>query len=154
MEVDKMEINLSIGTVKTIIKYKNEDEKNVFMQVTKELNMEYNKVIMMLGNIDENILLFYLLLKTEIKLHNVKQNDIEDLLFSILRSIGSFIQSKNNEKIKENLAVINIIKKVELGKKVENSTENNDENVVLIDKLIEDIKDDIRNIEKKILADL
>jgi hypothetical protein len=154
MEIKKTSISLSIGTVKTSIEYKNEEEKNVFLQVARELNLEYNKVVMMLGNIDENILLFYMLLITEFKLRNIKQNNIDELLLFTLKSISNFIQNKNNAndaKVKENLAVINIIKRVELNKKSENVSKKDDESIVMVEEFIENIKNDIRGAEKEIL---
>lgn len=159
-----MQIEVSIGNVKAIIPYNNEKEKDIFLTTSKELNIEFNKITMNIGNIDETILLSFLLFKTGTKLYNIKYKNFDENILLFMKSISKYIQqSKQNEKMndfekirefnktKELLVIINIIKKIELNKKLKELPQENNENIILINNFVEEIKNDIKNLENKIL---
>ncbi len=159
-------MEISIGSVKTKVNYNSENEKTLFENISKELNKEYNKITVNLNcNIDETILLSFLLFETGIKLSNLMDEKMEENMFLFIKSISKYIQQnkisvntgygeKINEieKTKEKLIVANIIKKIELNGKNQKSTENQkNEYLLLIDNFAENIKSDIKNLENKIL---
>ena len=160
------QMEISIGSVKTKVNYNSENEKTLFENISKELNKEYNKITVNLNcNIDETILLSFLLFETGIKLSNLMDEKMEENMFLFIKSISKYIQQnkisvntgygeKINEieKTKEKLIVANIIKKIELNGKNQKSTENQkNEYLLLIDNFAENIKSDIKNLENKIL---
>ncbi len=159
-------MEISIGSAKTKINYNNENEKTLFFNISRELNKEYNKITANLNcNIDEIVLLSFLLFETGMKLNNAVGGKIEDNILLYMKSISKYIQqSKMNinmtseekineiEKIKEKLIIANIIKKIELNNKIQKNTENeNNEYILLINTFTDDIKNDIKNLENKIL---
>ena len=138
----------------------------MFFNISRELNKEYNKITANLNcNIDEIVLLSFLLFETGMKLNNAVGGKIEDNILLYMKSISKYIQqSKMNinmtseekineiEKIKEKLIIANIIKKIELNNKIQKNTENeNNEYILLINTFTDDIKNDIKNLENKIL---
>ncbi len=159
-------MEISIGSVKTKVNYNSENEKTLFENISKELNKEYNKITVNLNcNIDETILLSFLLFETGIKLNNLMDEKMEENMFLFIKSISKYIQQnkisvntgygeKINEieKTKEKLIVANIIKKIELNGKNQKGAENQkNEYLLLIDNFAENIKSDIKNLENKIL---
>lgn len=160
------QMEISIGSVKTKVNYNSENEKTLFENISKELNKEYNKITVNLNcNIDETILLSFLLFETGIKLNNLMDEKMEENMFLFIKSISKYIQQnkisvntgygeKINEieKTKEKLIVANIIKKIELNGKNQKGAENQkNEYLLLIDNFAENIKSDIKNLENKIL---
>ena len=95
-------------------------------------------------------LLVFLLIKTELKLNKISSKNSDDILDNILRSISKWVRA-DNEKIKEFLVLINIIKKIKLDSK---STQDDSEENELMEKMnnfIVDIKGKIEAIEKNIV---
>lgn len=146
-----MQLEISIGTNKSFISYNSETEKESFVSVSRELNKEYNKLLIDCGKIDETILLFFLLIKTEIKLRKIDYKKSDDLLLLVLRSISKYIQDKDTIKTKESLVVINMIRKIELEKKINSNIQEEDQNITLIKNFIQDIRSNIEAIENNIL---
>lgn len=146
-----MQLEISIGTNKSFISYNSEIEKESFVLVSRELNKEYNKLLIDCGKIDETILLFFLLIKTEIKLRKIDYKKSDDLLLLVLRSISKYIQDKDTAKTKESLVVINMIRKIELEKKIKSNILEEDQNITLIKNFIQDIRSNIEAIENNIL---
>lgn len=146
-----MQLEISIGTNKSFISYNSETEKESFILVSRELNKEYNKLLIDCGKIDETILLFFLLIKTEIKLRKIDYKKSDDLLLLVLRSISKYIQDKDTAKTKESLVVINMIRKIELEKKIKSNILEEDQNITLIKNFIQDIRSNIEAIENNIL---
>ncbi|MDR1494985.1 MAG: hypothetical protein LBI29_03045 [Rickettsiales bacterium] len=147
-------VELSIGTIKASLGYNSESERELILKTARELNIEYNKLIISCGNVDENILLFFLLIKTEIKLQKIDSRNVDEALFNVLKSIGGYIHEKNSTKIKESLVAISIIKKIELNNRynVDESGKNHEnEALLLVNSFIEEIKGNIRTIENNIL---
>ncbi|MDR2077367.1 MAG: hypothetical protein LBP39_00165 [Rickettsiales bacterium] len=144
-------IELSIGTNRAFIEYHSELEKELFQKTARELNIEYNKLTINCGKIDENILLFFLLMKIEIKLQKISYHNVDDMLPAVFKSIGKYVQEKNGEKIKEALMVIGIIKKMELNKMSDKSGEDDDRVLAMIKKFSDEIKDGVTAIENNIL---
>ncbi|MDR2777653.1 MAG: hypothetical protein LBB24_02705 [Rickettsiales bacterium] len=107
-------VELSVGTVKASLGYSDDSERELILKTARELNTECNRLIMSCGNVDETILLFFLLMKTEIKLQKINYRNVDDMLFGILKSIGNYVHEKNSTKIKESLVAIGIIRKIEL----------------------------------------
>lgn len=162
------EMDISIGNAKTRIKYDNEEQKNLFSSIARELNIEYNKITVNLNcNIDEIVLLSFLLFKTGMKLCGLLNEKAENDAFLFIKSISKYIQqSRMNinmtdgekilelEKTKEKLIAANIIKKIELNSKKSKNSESNadDEYISLISNFTEEIKSNIKNLENKILS--
>lgn len=146
-----MQLEISIGTNKSFINYNSEAEKESFVLVSRELNKEYNRLLIDCGKIDETILLFFLLIKTEIKLRKIDYKKSDDLLFLILRSISKYIQDKDIAKTKESLVVINMIRRIELEKKFNINIQEEDQNITLLKNFIQDIRSNIEAIENNIL---
>lgn len=159
-----MQVEVSIGNIKTKISYNNEEGLNVINNVVKELNGEYNKIISYtFGKADEIVLLSFLLFETGMKLYNSTKKTQEDNVCLFLKSINKYIQNNANEKMseknrlyeiektKEMLVVANIIKKIELvGKNSDSSSEYN-EFSSLINTFTKDIKTYIEDIKNDIL---
>lgn len=162
------EMDISIGNAKTRIKYDNEEQKNLFSSIARELNIEYNKITVNLNcNIDEIVLLSFLLFKTGMKLCGLLNEKAENDAFLFIKSISKYIQqSRMNinmtdgekilelEKTKEKLIAANIIKKIELNSKKSKNLESNADNecISLISNFTEEIKSNIKNLENKILS--
>lgn len=144
------QIELSIGTNTAFVDYNDESEKENLISASKELNKEYNKLVINLGRIDEIILLVFLLIKTELKLSKVSNQNSDDVLDNLLRSISKWVRT-DNEKIKEFLVLINIIKRIKLdAKPIQDNSEEN-ELIEKINNFITDIRGKIEAIEKNIV---
>ncbi len=143
-------IELSIGTNTAFVNYNDEKEKENLILVSKELNKEYNKLVINIGRVDETILLIFLLIKTESKINKINYKNSDEVFDNVLKSIGKWINSEN-EKIKEFLVLINIIRKIELERKT--LLDSNDEDLVIkyLNNFTQDIKAKIETIEKNIL---
>lgn len=143
-------IELSIGTNTAFVNYNDEKEKENLILVSKELNKEYNKLVINIGRVDETILLIFLLIKTESKINKINYKNSDEVFDNVLKSIGKWINSEN-EKIKEFLVLINIIRKRDLERKT--LLDSNDEDIVIkyLNNFIQDIKAKIETIEKNIL---
>lgn len=143
-------IELSIGTNTAFVNYNDEKEKENLILVSKELNKEYNKLVINIGRVDETILLIFLLIKTESKINKINYKNSDEVFDNVLKSIGKWINSEN-EKIKEFLVLINIIRKIDLERKT--LLDSNDEDIVIkyLNNFIQDIKAKIETIEKNIL---
>lgn len=144
------QIELSIGTNTAFVNYNDENEKENLISASKELNKEYNKLIINLGRIDETVLLVFLLIKTELKLNKINHKNSDEILDNILKSISKWISS-DNKKIKDFLVLINIIKKIELDNKLILDNQEEDEFTKYLNNFIKDIKGKIETIEKNIL---
>ncbi|MDR1498675.1 MAG: hypothetical protein LBS34_00100 [Rickettsiales bacterium] len=144
-----MKLEASVGPIKTEFDCRDEAEMNECSQAANELNIEYNKTILHLGNVDEIVILSFILFKTGIKLHKIKYSNVDEGLFLFLKSVGGFLNSKSPEQIKKILVLINIVKKVELNKKLKNP--DNEDDSVLIDRFVDDIRKKIESIENNIL---
>lgn len=144
------QIELSIGTNTAFVDYNDESEKENLISASKELNKEYNKLVISLGRIDETILLVFLLIKTELKLNKISGKNSDEVLDNILRSISKWVRT-DNEKIKEFLVLINIIRKIKLDSKPIQDNSEEDEFVEKINSFIMDIKGKIEAIEKNIV---
>ena len=143
-------IELSIGTNTAFVNYNDEKEKENLILVSKELNKEYNKLVINIGRVDETILLIFLLIKTESKINKINYKNSDEVFDNVLKSIGKWINSEN-EKIKVFLVLINIIRKIELERKT--LLDSNDEDLVIkyLNNFTQDIKAKIETIEKNIL---
>ena len=143
-------IELSIGTNTAFVNYNDEKEKENLILASKELNKEYNKLVINIGRVDETILLIFLLIKTESKINKINYKNSDEVFDNVLKSIGKWINSEN-EKIKEFLVLINIIRKIELERKT--LLDSNDEDLVIkyLNNFTQDIKAKIETIEKNIL---
>ena len=144
------QIELIIGTNTAFVDYNDEDEKENLISASKELNKEYNKLVINLGRIDETILLVFLLIKTELKLNKISSKNSDDILDNILRSISKWIRT-DNEKIREFLVLINIIKKIKLDSGSAQGDSEEDEVIEKMNNFIMDIKGKIEAIEKNIV---
>ena len=144
------QIELSIGTNTAFVDYNDENEKENLISASKELNKEYNKLVINLGRIDETILLVFLLIKTELKLNKVNNRNSDELLDNLLRSISKWIRT-DNEKIKEFLVLINIIKKINLDNKPTQDDSEENELMERINSFVTDVKGKIEAIEKNIV---
>ena len=89
------QVELSIGTNTAFVDYNDENEKENLISASKELNKEYNKLVINLGRIDETILLVFLLIKTELKLNKVNNRNSDELLDNLLRSISKWTRTDN-----------------------------------------------------------
>lgn len=142
------ELDVSIGITKAKIPYNNEEEKLLIEKITKELNIEYNKIIAECNRIDEKILLFYLLFKTQAKFFQFK--NIDDYFHGIFISLHTFLNEKNKNSQNEILVVLNIYKKIELNRKNINIPDNNfsgfDEQV--IKDFILNLQNDVKSLEE------
>ena len=143
-------IELSIGTNTAFVNYNDEKETENLILVSKELNKEYNKLVINIGRVDETILLIFLLIKTESKINKINYKNSDEVFDNVLKSIGKWINSEN-EKIKEFLVLINIIRKIELERKT--LLDSNDEDLVIkyLNNFTQDMKAKIETIEKNIL---
>lgn len=144
------QIELSIGTNTAFVDYNDESEKEDLISASKELNKEYNKLVISLGRIDETILLVFLLIKTELKLNKISGKNSDEVLDNILRSISKWVRT-DNEKIKEFLVLINIIRKIKLDSKPIQDNSEEDEFVEKINSFIMDVRGKIEAIEKNIV---
>ncbi|MDR2778406.1 MAG: hypothetical protein LBB13_02795 [Rickettsiales bacterium] len=144
-------IELSIGTNRALVEYQNESEKELLQKTAKELNIEYNKLTINFGRIDENILLFFLLMKIEIKLQKVSYFNVDEAMLGIFRSISRYVQERNGEKIKEALMVVSLVRKMELNRIDNGEAKNEDKVLVTIKRFSEEIKANIATIENNIL---
>ncbi len=144
------QIELSIGTNTAFVDYNDESEKENLISASKELNKEYNKLVISLGRIDETILLVFLLIKTELKLNKISGKNSDEVLDNILRSISKWVRT-DNEKIKEFLVLINIIRKIKLDSKPIQDNSEEDEFVEKINSFIMDVRGKIEAIEKNIV---
>jgi hypothetical protein len=149
-------VELSIGTVKASIAYSTDLEKELILKTAGELNTEYNRLIISCGNVEESILLFFLLMKTEIKLQRIDHRNVDNAFFSVLKLLGSYVHEKNSTRIRESLVAIGIIKRIELNRKDNTSYTDKDEYsreelFSAIEKFGEEIKGNIKTIENNIL---
>ncbi len=144
------QIELSIGTNTAFVNYNDENEKENLISASKELNKEYNKLIINLGRIDETVLLVFLLIKTESKLNKINHKNSDEILDNILKSISKWISS-DNKKIKDFLVLKKNKKKIELDNKLILDNQEEDEFIKYLNNFIKDIKGKIETIEKNIL---
>ena len=141
------EMDVSVSITKAKIQYNSEAEKERLQKAMKDLTRESNNIVVKYGKLDEKILLFFLLVKTQAKLIGNK-NNIEELFFAVLDDIYQFISDKN-ENINEVLVLLNIYKQAELNNK-KNKNELEDDNKNVIEDFVNQIKKQIETIKQQI----
>lgn len=141
------EMDVSVSITKARIQYNSEAEKERLQKAMKDLTRESNNIVVKYGKLDEKILLFFLLVKTQAKLIGNK-NNIEELFFAVLDGIYQFISDKN-ENINEVLVLLNIYKQAELNNK-KNKNELEDDNKNVIEDFVNQIKKQIETIKQQI----
>lgn len=114
------------------INYNTEEEKNLIEQFAKKFNMEFNNLLLECGRANSRILLFFLLLKTQVEIIEYQTGRVD--LNLAIKKISKFICEKNNKEtlsqveidkdaIEAQLAVGNLIKDIELNE-IKNTTIN------------------------------
>ena len=161
-----LELEITISNITTTIKLKNETDKELYLSVVKDLNIEYNNVCIELGqNIDKTIILFFLLLKTEFKKNEGQPPMV--VILNFLKKICKYIVEKNTtkqspaeemENIKRTrnfLISLNLSERAKLiknGDRVEiDSSPVNKEILDLINTFSNDIKDNINILKNELL---
>ena len=145
------------------VNYNTEEEKILIEQFAKKFNMDFNNLLLECGRANPRILLFFLLLKTQVEIIEYKTGKID--LNSAIKQISNFISDvsrkenlfqdnsneENSESIETNLAIGNLVKYEELNR-VKNTiknkpqlfTENDMENIV--DNIFKMFKTKMENI--------
>jgi hypothetical protein len=144
-------VELSIGVNRTTVRCASEQEKDLFLKAARELNGEYNRLIINCGNVEENILLFFLLLKMEIKLRHVTFLNVDETFPGILKSISKYVLDKNVSKLKESLMLIMLVRKLELDQGDKKVFGDDTVLTQLIKKFGEEIRGNIKALENNIL---
>ena len=160
------ELEITISNMTAVIKLKNENDRDFYLSVAKELNLEYNNLCIELGqNIDKTIILFFLLLRTEFKKNEGQAPMV--VILNLLKKIGRFIFEKNTvrqntaeemENIKKTrnfLISLNLSERAKLiknGDRIEiDNNPINKEIVDLINNFSNDIKDNINILKNELL---
>lgn len=113
-------INICIGSIKTELNYSNDSEKEILDNCSRELNTEFNNLLLEFGRINDIILLFFLLFRTQQNIFEISNEDYD--FFSILKEISCFLNEKGN--IENQLIIGNIVKRNVL-KKLKNTGNTN-----------------------------
>lgn len=148
-----MQLEISIGINRSFISYNSEEERETFVNVSRELNKEYNKLMMNCGKVDDIILLFFLLIKTEIKLRRITYENVDNLLLVFLYSIRKYVQGGDLKHIRDSLVVINVVRRIELDRRLEEGFENEEENenMLRIKNFVNEICSAMETVEKNVL---
>lgn len=134
-------INICIGSIKTELNYSNDSEKEILDNCSKELNTEFNNLLLEFGRINDIILLFFLLFKTQQSIFEISNEDYD--FFSILKEISCFLNEKGN--IENQLIIGNIVKR-NVFKKLKNTGITNKKNNKIEEQTILNILDNFINI--------
>jgi hypothetical protein len=150
------DIKVIIGKVEADVPYTDEKNKILIEKIGYELNMEFNRIKSKTKIVNETILLFFLLLKTQSNIlqKNAKFNneDIDEHLTKSLYSISEFIQEDERDaaRINKILVAVNIYKKIELSNRGM-ATETGKSDTELIEDFVSDVEKQIKLMGDKIL---
>jgi hypothetical protein len=151
------EIKVTLGKTEADVPYSDEKHRALIEKIAKELNVEFNIIKSKSKIANENILLFFLLLKTQ---GNILQktggfnitNDIGEFLQKSLYAIASFVQDDKEDKERMNkiLVAVNVYKRIDLLTVSSFDNEDGDEKKQL-EGFVSNIKKQIKLMEDKIL---
>ncbi|MDR2760678.1 MAG: hypothetical protein LBB09_02415 [Rickettsiales bacterium] len=116
------EVKVSLGRTKADVPYVDKNHLSVIEKTVKQLNIEYNSINLRLRGVQETILLFFLLFKTQSHIirimGGVDLKNQDEFFLKALGDLGEFIHDneKNREKINEILVAVNIYKKIDLNR--------------------------------------
>ncbi|MDR0572078.1 MAG: hypothetical protein LBG48_04475 [Rickettsiales bacterium] len=149
------EVKVILGRTEAEVPYTSEKQKTLIEKIVLELNIEFNTLRSSLRGVDETILLFFLLFKTQ---NNIFQkngiwncmSDINEYFMKIFHEISPFIcdDEKDGEKVNKMLVAVNIYKRMDLTNEIKNKTPANGKQT--LEEFIFKIKEQIKLTEDKI----
>lgn len=136
------------------INYNTDEEKELIEQFAKKFNVEYNNLLLQYGRVNPRLVLFFLLLKTQVEITEYQTGRID--LDYAMKQISKFICDKSGKEtltqvevdqnnIEGQLAIGNLLKDDELNK-IKATTKNKPQ--TFNEKDIQDFTDNIFNLIK------
>lgn len=136
------------------INYDTDKEKELIEQFAKKFNMEYNNLLLQYGRVNSRLVLFFLLLKTQVEITEYQTGRID--LDYAMKQISNFICDKSGKEtltqvevdqnnIEGQLAIGNLLKDDELNK-IKTTIKNKPQ--TFNEKDIQDFADNIFNLIK------
>lgn len=111
-----------IGKCKIDLNYSSESEKELLETFSRELNTDLNNLLLDFGRLNDSILLFFLLFRTQKEIFDLSGDEYN--FETILKEVSCFLNEKSN--LDNQLILGNIVKKNILKKlKKEKSKESN-----------------------------
>jgi hypothetical protein len=149
------EIRVTLGRTEAEVPYTNEKQKFLIERIVSELNVEFNTLRSSLKGVDEVILLFFLLFKTQSDIFQKAgvwncMGDINEYFVKIFHEISPFIcnDDKDREKVGRMLVAVNIYKRMDLTNETKNKTSMNAKEAM--EEFIFKTKEQIKLTEDKI----
>ena len=145
------------------INYDTDKEKELIEQFAKKFNIEYNNLLLQYGRVNSRLVLFFLLLKTQVEITEYQTGRID--LDYAMEQISNFIRDKSGKEtrtqvevdqndIEGQLAIGNLLKDDELNKikvTVKNKPQTFNEKDIqdFTDNIFNSIKDKFKKLKKK-----
>ena len=146
------------------INYDIDEEKELIEQFAKKFNKEYNNLLLQYGRVNSRLVLFFLLLKTQVEITEYQTGRID--LDYAMKQISKFICDKSGKEtqtqvevdqndIEGQLIIGNLLKDDELNNKIKATIKNkpqtfNEKDVQnLTDNIFNLIKEKFKKIKKK-----
>ena len=137
------------------INYDIDEEKELIEQFAKKFNKEYNNLLLQYGRVNSRLVLFFLLLKTQVEITEYQTGRID--LDYAMKQISKFICDKSGKEtqtqvevdqndIEGQLIIGNLLKDDELNNKIKATTINKPQ--TFNEKDIQDFTDNIFNLIK------
>lgn len=145
------------------VNYDTDKEKELIEQFAKKFNIEYNNLLLQYGRVNSRLVLFFLLLKTQVEITEYQTGRID--LDHAMEQISDFIRDKSGKEtrtqvevdqndIEGQLAIGNLLKDDELNK-IKATTKNkpqtfNEKDIQdFTDNIFNSIKDKFKKLKKK-----
>ena len=137
------------------INYDIDEEKELIEQFAKKFNKEYNNLLLQYGRVNSRLVLFFLLLKTQVEITEYQTGRID--LDYAMKQISKFICDKSGKEtqtqvevdqndIEGQLIIGNLLKDDELNNKIKVTIKNKPQ--TFNEKDIQDFTDNIFNLIK------
>lgn len=137
------------------INYDIDEEKELIEQFAKKFNKEYNNLLLQYGRVNSRLVLFFLLLKTQVEITEYQTGRID--LDYAMKQISKFICDKSGKEtqtqvevdqndIEGQLIIGNLLKDDELNNKIKATIKNKPQ--TFNEKDIQDFTDNIFNLIK------
>lgn len=137
------------------INYDIDEEKELIEQFAKKFNKEYNNLLLQYGRVNSRLVLFFLLLKTQVEITEYQTGRID--LDYAMKQISKFICDKSGKEtqtqvevdqndIEGQLIIGNLLKDDELNNKIKATAKNKPQ--TFNEKDIQDFTDNIFNLIK------
>ncbi|MDR0571374.1 MAG: hypothetical protein LBG48_00820 [Rickettsiales bacterium] len=150
-------MKITVGRIEAEVPYTNEKQKILIEKISEELNVEFNTLRAKIKGVDEIILLFFLLFKTQSNILKKTDgidctSDTDEYLMKIFYETAPFVCSpqENKEQIGKFLVAVNIYKKIELNNNPDSRSGKKRSYMTTIEEFTQKIKEQIKLTQDKI----